>query len=106
MISQDRVEKAVEYLRDTADMYGQARGHAAYCENKLRRVKALQMLDKAGSLGDREAHAYASEEYGMALEEHRNAVADAETIRARREAASMTIEVWRSQNSARKAGVV
>jgi hypothetical protein len=39
------------------------------------------------------------------MEQMENAVADVETIRAMREAASYTIEVWRSQSSARKQGV-
>lgn len=104
MISEDRVEKAVEYLRDTAAQYGQARGHAKYCEESLRRVKALNMPAE-GSLGERERAAYASEAYGKALQDMRNAIADAETIRALRDAAEYAIEVWRSQNSSRRQGI-
>jgi hypothetical protein len=104
MIKEDRVEAAVEYLRDTAKQYGQARGRAMYAENNLRRVKALNMPG-SGTVAEREAAAYASDDYLKALEELENAVADSETIRALREAASYTIEVWRSQNSARKQGV-
>jgi hypothetical protein len=106
VINEERVEKAVEFLRDTAEIYGRARGFVAFCEGNLRRVKALAMTGKAGSLGDREAAAYSSQEYFAAMEAHQNAVAESETIRAKREAASMTIEVWRSQNSSRKAGMV
>ena len=103
MISEDRVEAAVEYLRDTARQYGQARGRALYTENALRRVKALNMPAE-GAVAARESTAYASDAYEAALSEMENAVAEAETIRALREAAAYTIEVWRSQNSARKQG--
>ena len=106
MISEDRAEKAVLFLRDSAEEYGQARAHAMYCEKNLSRVKALEMVGKSGGLGDREANAYASEAYLAALTDLENAVAEAETIRAKRDAAELTIEVWRSQSSARKAGVV
>ena len=106
MISEDRVEAAVEYLRDTAKQYGQARGHALYAENNLRRVKALVMLEYTGSLGEREAQAYASDQYKEALQTMEDAVAESETIRALREAANYTIEVWRSQNSTRRQGNV
>jgi hypothetical protein len=105
VISEDRVEAAVEYLRDTAKVYGQARGHALYCENNLRRVKALN-LPANGTVAEREAVAYGSEAYAQALQDMENAVAESETIRALREAASYTIEVWRSQNSTRRQGNV
>jgi hypothetical protein len=104
MISEQRVEMAVEFLRDTARDYGKARGHLAFCDANLRRVKALEMIGKDGSLGDREALAYASEAYKAAIEALENATADSETLRARRDAAEFTIEVWRSQFSAAKRG--
>jgi hypothetical protein len=105
MIPEDDIELAVDYLRDTAKQFGQARGHVAYCENNLRRVKALQMVSRAGGVGEREAAAYASEEYHAAMEAHENAVAECETIRAYREAAVNKIDVWRTQTSARKQGI-
>lgn len=104
MISEERVEAAVEYLRDHAVAIGRARGRFMLAENSLRRVKALNMPEE-GSIAERERVAYASDEYRAALEELRDAVVEYETIRAYREAASMTIEVWRSQSSARKQGV-
>ncbi len=104
MIDEQRVEGAVEYLRDTAKDYGTKRGRASYMEANLRRVKSLEMIAKTGGVGEREAAAYASEAYKEAMEQMENAVAEVETIRALREAATYTIEVWRSQNSARKQG--
>lgn len=105
MISETRVEMAVEFLRDTARDYGKARGHQAFCDANLRRVKALEMVGKEGSLGDREALAYASDAYKAAIEALENATADAETLRARRDAAEYCIEVWRTETSARKQGI-
>ena len=105
MIDEDRVEGAVEYLRDTAKQYGQARGRASYMEANLRRVKSLEMVGKTGGVGEREAAAYASEAYKDAMEQLENSVAEVETIKALREAATMTIEVWRSQNSTRRHGI-
>lgn len=92
-------------MRDSAAQYGAARGHLAYCDANLRRVKSLEMVELEGSIGDREARAYASEAYRQAIEDLEDATADYETLRAKREAAVMTIEVWRSQNSGRKQGV-
>lgn len=105
MIDEQRVEGAVEYLRDSAKDYGKKRGRASYLEANLRRVKSLEMVSKSGGVGEREAAAYASEAYKEAMEQMENAVADVETIRALREAAVYTIETWRTQTSARKQGV-
>ena len=105
MIDEDKVEAAVWYLRNSADSYGPARGHLAFSDANLRRVKSLKMLQEQGSVADREARAYASAEYLEAIEQLQNATADYETIRAKREAAVMMIELWRSQSSARKQGI-
>lgn len=106
MLPTDKLcEKAVNFLRDSADRYGTARGAQAYCDADMRRVKALELLKHDGSLGEREAKAYASEAYKKAMEALEDATATVETVRAKREAAVFTIEVWRSANSARKQGV-
>ena len=113
MISEERVEKAVEFLRDTAEQYGQTRGHLAYCDANMRRVKSLEIMESRGiedgqkgrSVAIMEVEAYASDAYLTAMLELQNSSADYETLRAKREAAVMTIEVFRSQNSARKAGI-
>lgn len=96
----------MNYLRDSAERYGTARGHQAYCDANMRRVKALELLGSDGTLGEREAKAYASETYKVAMGDLQNATAEVETIRAKREAAVFTIEVWRSANSARKQGLI
>ena len=107
-IATERAEKAVEYLRDSAEKYGKARGYQVYCEANLRRVKAMRMIngeDTDETMGMKEARAYASDEYTNAVIEYQNATADVECLRAKREAAQMTIEVWRSQASAAKQGL-
>lgn len=106
-VSDEQAEAAVDYLRDTAKDYGKACGRLAYLEGNLRRVKSLEMLKTPkGSLGDREAQAYASEAYREALEQLENATADKETIRAYRDAAEAKFEMWRSVNSNKRAGIV
>src|ERR1039458_1567396 len=98
MISEERVEKAVEFLRDTAEQYGQTRGHLAYCDANMRRVKPLEIMESRGiedgqkgrSVAIMEVEAYASDAYLTAMTELQNATAEAETLRARRDAAEMT----------------
>ena len=105
MIDEDKVEGANQYLRDSAKQYGQARGRQRYCESNLRRVKSLQMIGRPGSLGEREAQAYASPEYLQAMQDEENATAEVETIYALRDAARLLIETWRTQTSAKKHGI-
>ena len=96
----------MEFLRDTAEKYGQSRGYLAFADANLRRVKSIAMIALTeGSVADREAKAYSSPEYFQAMTEVQSATTDYETLRAQRDAAQFTIEVWRSQNSARKQGV-
>lgn len=106
LITEQQCEKALVFLRDTAAKYGQLRGYLAFAQSNLRRVKSLQMLEiKEGSVAEKEAKAYASEDYLKAIQDEQNATAEYETLRARREAAVFCIEVWRSINSARKQGI-
>ena len=104
MIEDDDAERASEYLRDNAKRYGQMKGRMEYASDNLRRVKALVMMELDGGLGERETKAYASDTYRAALEERRDAVTEYETERALRDAAIYRIEVWRSQNVARRHG--
>lgn len=106
MITDESAEAASDYLRDTAKRYGQLRGRMEYAEDNLRRVKALKMMEFDGGVGEREAKAYASDEYGAALLERRDSVAEYETERAMRDAAQYRIDIWRSQTSARSKGII
>ena len=95
--------KAVQYLIDSAPLYGAAQANKAQCENMLRVVKSLAMKasdEKSAAAQEREA--YASDQYGDALDNLFEATREAETLRALREAAKMKIEYWRSFNSSHK----
>jgi hypothetical protein len=105
MIDEERAENALMYLRDTAKQYGQARGHALYTDSNLRRVKALQMMSRQGGVGEREAAAYASEEYLAAIEAARDAETEVQTVMALRDAAEYTIKMWQTQSASRRQGV-
>ncbi len=102
----DEAERAVLFLRDSAKRYGTLRGHEVYCDANLRRVKSIKMLAIAeGSVADREAKAYASDEYLAAIVELQNATAAWETLRAQRDAAQHCIDMWRTQSSAKSKGI-
>ncbi len=106
MINDEAAEAAVGYLKDTSKAIGLAMGHMKFCEGTLKRVKSLMLISYEGSLGEREAKAYASDEYLQALEDHENAVAEYETLRALREAADWQLRVWQSETSSQRQGRV
>lgn len=104
MIDSTKAARAVQYLIDSAAEYGAARAEAERRNDMLRVIKALVMAQsnqKATAAQEREA--YASQAYQDAIEAKFEAVKDAETLRAKRDAAIQTIEAWRSLNANQRA---
>ena len=104
MIDSEKARRAVQYLIDSSAEYGAARAEAQRADDMLRIVKALIMAqsnEKSAAAQEREA--YAHDRYREAVETKFEAVKEAETLRAKREAAIQTIEAWRSLNANQRA---
>ena len=104
MISEDRVEKAVEFIRDHAHELGLLIGQCKGLEQKRKAVHGQAFLGATGTVAEREARAYSSPLFQACAEEIQNAWADKETLSLKIEAAKITVDVWRSQNSAANRG--
>ena len=104
MISEARVEKAVEFYRDNADRYGQLVGRCKALEQQRKVVHGHHFLYADGTVAEREAKAYASTGYQEIVEEIQNAWADKTVLETQMTAAEHTIDVWRSQNSSKNKG--
>src|SRR5512139_1660187 len=103
-LSDDEIERALDYLRDTATKAAQARAERAYVEQWLRALRSTLLLSAPGtSIAEREAYAFAHHDYGTALQALRAAVENDEKFRFLREAASARIEAWRTQSSNERA---
>jgi hypothetical protein len=101
---QERAERAVQFLTDSAHEYGEAKALTVKTEAMLRHVKALAMKasdEKTASGQEREA--YASDTYRLAIEALFEATRTAEALKAKREAAVARIDYWRSVNSNQRA---
>lgn len=100
MISEDQVDDALKYLRDSAPKAAVARAQAKTLEKYLGVVEAQQ---KAKAIGRSNAaaqdEARASPEYGEALKAWEEAVRRDCEFTMLREAASSRIEAWRTQSS-------
>ena len=97
MITDAEIEKALDYLRDTATKAAQARATRIYVEEYRKTVKAMLMQQHASEpLGAQEREAYASETYRAHLKAIEAAVEDDEKYRFLREAAHAKIEAYRT----------
>lgn len=100
MISDEQVESALEYLRDSAKPAAVARANARTLEKYMGVVEAQQ---KAKAIGRSNAaaqdEARASPEYKEALEGWKEAVRQDCEYTMLREAAASRIEAWRTQSS-------
>jgi hypothetical protein len=96
----------LDYIRDKAPAYAQAKANRVYLEEFRKSKKALLMRDAeiAGhkSAVSQEREAYADTEYVALLQDLRTAVEQEETYRWRMVAAQARIEAWRSLEASRR----
>ena len=99
MISEKRVEMAVEFIRDHAKDLGELIGRCKGLEHKRKIVHGERFLKAEGTVAVREAKAHSSPEFKLVTEAIENAWADKSTLETKLKAAELTIDVWRSQFS-------
>ena len=88
--------KAIEYIIVNAPKYAKAKADRVFIENNLRVVKAKLMNQEEGTLGNKEAYAYAHMDYEVQLQGLKAAVEQEETLRYLLEAAKLRTEVWKT----------
>lgn len=104
IVTESDLEKALDFLRDSAAELGNARAEMIRASHMIKVVKALAMKmhnDKPVSVQEREA--LCSTEYEAALLEDAKAAGEFEKLRALREAAALKIEAWRSEQASWRA---
>lgn len=100
LVSDADVEKALDWLRDSADEIGNAKREAVKTEHMIRHVKALAMkLHMELPVSAQEREAYASDQYLMAIERAADAAGEFERLKSLRGAAELKIEAWRSMGA-------
>jgi citrate synthase len=103
IISDEDVQKALDYLRTNAPKAAQAKANKMYMEEYRKTVKA-QMMTMYNSLpvNAQEREAYRSKTYTDHLKAMQEAVYQDELNRWGMVAATSTIEAWRTQNANRR----
>jgi DNA-binding CsgD family transcriptional regulator len=103
MIKFEDVEKAVDWLRDSAATAAKARAERIYMEAYVKTVLAQQMNGGDGSIAAREAHARTTPTYLASLQALKEAVEADELNRFLRDAADAKVRAWQTQESTRRA---
>jgi hypothetical protein len=104
LITEQEVDRALQYLRDQAEADAQARANRLYMEHWIKTVLAQEMAkSSATSIAASEVGARISGPYVDALGAYKEAIADDEKRRFLRAAAEARIDAWRTQESSRRA---
>ena len=97
MINDEAIDKALAFLRDTAQDAAQARANRLHLDDYSRVIKAQIMSEHlAETVSAQERYAYGDVRYRNHLEALKVAIFEDEKMRFLREAAGAKIEVWRS----------
>lgn len=106
MISEDEVDKALHYLRESAEKAAVARANARYLESYLKTLKATLKARHVGmSNAAAEDAALSSPEYRDALEGYKVAVEQDAFHTFKRDAASALISAWQTEQRSLRSGM-
>jgi hypothetical protein len=100
MISDDDIEKALDYLRDHAPLAAKAIAESWYMQDYRKVVKAEEMTKcNETAVNAQERFAYSSDVYKEHLVATMTAIEKEQTERFLLKAAEAKIEAWRSQQA-------
>lgn len=96
--------KALDFIRDNAGAYAQAKADVVYMTEYRKSLKAILMAEcVAETQSAKEAWAYAHPKYVLHLDALRESIENCEKLRWLLVAAEAKIEVWRSLESSARA---
>lgn len=104
MIDEISPFKALDFIRDNARIYAQAKANVTYLIEYRKSLKAQLMIQSDSKTESaKESYAYAHPTYIQHLEALKQAIENAETLRWQMVGAEAKIEVWRSLESSARA---
>src|SRR5258708_28474132 len=107
MISDEDIEKALDYLRDSSSKAAKARAERIYLDEYCKPLKATIMRENVSeSIGAQEARAYADPRYKTHLEALKAAVEVDEYVRFMRDAADAKVRAWQTMRATERANRV
>ena len=99
-ITDDMVEKSLNYLRDNAEELGHLKGRVEYYQHERKVVRGQAFLDsEEKTAAAREAEAESCAAYRHSIQELADAVTVFTTLQTKMKAAEIKLETWRSLNA-------
>jgi len=99
-ISDQEIQKALDWLRDNAEAIGKAKARTVRAGHMLKHIEALESKASDERAADsRKMEARTTQRYLKAIEEDAAAAGAYEEMRASREAAAHKIECWRTTSA-------
>ena len=95
--------KCVAYIMENAPKFAQAKAERVFIENYLRTVKSRLMQQEEGTLGNKEAYAYAHPDYLAQLLALKDATQMEENLKFMLLAAQMRFDTWKTQEYSKRA---
>ena len=92
----EAAEAAHNALSDTDEEYGKLRAYVALAPTVVKGIKSFEYLASAGTVAERDAHAYTSQKYKDHVEKLTEATIDLYTLEAKRESWQREVEIWRT----------
>ena len=100
IVTEEECDKAVDFIRDNAPVVANAKGELVYLESFGKSLKATLMKHSGeSSAAAQEREAYASPKWVEHCEKLRDATVAYELARGMVNAASMKLEIWRSESA-------
>lgn len=100
LVTEADVEKALDFLRDSAKEIGDAKKEAVKTDYMVKHTKAIAMkLYATLPVGAQEREALASDQYLMAVDRAAEAAGEYERLKSLRGAAEMKIGAWQSMSA-------
>lgn len=95
--------KCVAYIMENAPKFAKAKAERVFIENYLRTIKSRLMQNEAGTLGNKEAYAYAHPDYEAQLKGLQAATEQEENLKFMLLAAQMRFDTWKTNEFSKRA---
>ena len=95
-MTEEEAMRCIDYIRDHAPKFAEAKAQTTYLENFLKSKKAMLMAEETGTLGAKEAYAYAHPDYEQQLKALQMATEEEEKLKYMLIAAQLRVEVWKT----------
>ena len=105
MISSDRAEEALDFLVNSDAKLAILEGEFRNAEQRADIQKHLGFLEADGNISERNAKSETQPKYLAALGDVTRAEIEYKTLKYQRSSADILINMWRTQESTRRAGV-